>query len=158
MPAMNEVFLTYSGLHTHLLWTELLFVPRCFICFTVLTAEVTAPHYLGSFCVPGVMQHLNPCQLLTMARCACERAHMHAAVGSMHVKNSSRLPPKLTAFSCSQLSASPVRVGVVRTMHAQRFSLWPKISRMVWTGSWKVTFLLISGCLSVKHYIWRKEK
>lgn len=66
---------------------------------SVLTAKVTTPNYLVSHCVPEVTQHLDPCQLLTMARCVCkdlcygcELAHMHALQLSGACKASSRWP------------------------------------------------------------------
>lgn len=89
-------------------WTYLPFLPHCFICFTVLTAEVYAPHYLGPFlrawgnaaskalpavnngtlCVRVCVLRVHTCTQLSAARTS---------------KNSSRLLPKLATFSCSQL-------------------------------------------------------
>lgn len=47
---------------------------------TALGVKITVAHFLSSCCMSGVMQQLNPCQLLTMVRCVDPKwlcAHLH---------------------------------------------------------------------------------
>lgn len=66
-------------IYIYQLQTKRLFVSHCGIYCPVLTVRVIIPHYLLSHCVSKAIQHLNPCRLLTMARCVC-KAHRYVWV------------------------------------------------------------------------------
>lgn len=137
-------------IYAYQLRTKWLFVSHCCVYIQVLTVKATMPHYLLCLCVSGVIQQLNPCQLLTMACCVCERplwrlcvsvcAHAcAAAVGSMYVlqpvaKTQRPAAPKAhsstAAFMRSQITAAILVdcVNISITIHVPDFTLWPKIS------------------------------
>lgn len=70
-----------------------------------MTVKVTKPHNLLSGCMPGVMQHSNPCQLLTMACCVCREVWRGVCVHAACMHNSCR------QHACPPVTGQSAAVG-----------------------------------------------